>query len=107
MQRSEAWRTIRSFQRYRDDYRYNLIGLFGVMMNYELRRKNAYFCSEFVAEALRQSGLELWDRPSALVTPDDFFRHDSFELVYEGNLYDYPLLDVDRVRGLNEELALA
>ncbi|THF73614.1 C40 family peptidase [Cohnella fermenti] len=96
-QRAEAWGTIRAFQQNRDDYRYNLIGLLGVLMNRDLCRKNAYFCSQFVAEALRRSGIPLWDRSSALVTPDDFLRHGSFELVYEGNLYDYPLLDVKRI----------
>ncbi|MBB6636148.1 hypothetical protein H7B67_18660 [Cohnella thailandensis] len=106
-QRDEAWRTIRSFQQNRDSYRYNLIGLFGVMVNYDLRRKNAFFCSQFVAEALNRSGLSLWNRSSALVTPDDFLRHESFELVYEGNLYDYPLLDSNRVRGMGRELAMA
>jgi Orthopoxvirus protein of unknown function (DUF830). len=106
-QRDEAWRTIRSFQQNRDAYRYNLIGLFGVMVNYDLRRKNAFFCSQFVAEALNRSGLSLWNRSSALVTPDDFLRHESFELVYEGNLYDYPLLDANRVRGMSRELAVA
>ncbi|RUS48580.1 hypothetical protein [Cohnella sp. AR92] len=94
---AEAWRTIRSFQQNRQAYRYNLLGLFGVMFQYELRRKNAFFCSQFVAEALTRAGLALWDRPSALVTPDDFLRHGSFELIYEGMLYDYPLLDGDRV----------
>lgn len=96
-QREEAIRVVRTFQRDRDAYKYNLIGLLGVMLNRDLNRKNAYFCSQFVADALLRAGIELWDRSPALVTPDDFLRHGSFETVYEGNLYDYPLLDAERI----------
>lgn len=106
-QRAEAWRVIRAFQREKEAYRYNLIGLFGVMMNYDLRRKNAYFCSQFVAEALRRSGLKLFDRPSSLVTPDHFLRNSSFEKVYEGNLYDYSRLNAERMQGRADPLASA
>ncbi|RQW11131.1 hypothetical protein [Paenibacillus rhizophilus] len=60
--------------------------------------KNAYFCSQFVSEALRKSGLSLWDRPSTLVTPNDFLHHPAFETVYEGHLYDYPLLKRERLK---------
>jgi hypothetical protein len=95
-QRVEAWRTVQAFQKEKDAYRYNLVGLLGVMMNYDLRRKNAYFCSQFVAEALHRSGLNLFDRPPGLVTPDDFLRHASFETIYEGNLFEYPRLNAER-----------
>ncbi|CAM3766693.1 hypothetical protein COLU111180_07475 [Cohnella lubricantis] len=91
-QRAEAIRVLQLFQRNREDYRYNLFGLLGVLVGLDFKRKNAYFCSQFVAEALAQSGMPLWERPAALVTPDDFFRHPVFEKIYEGCLYDYPLL---------------
>ncbi|CAG7657498.1 hypothetical protein ACFQI7_35200 [Paenibacillus allorhizosphaerae] len=96
-QRAAVMQFIRNFQNDRDTYRYNLIGLLGVLFNYDFKRKRAYFCSQFVADALRQAGLSLWDRPSSLVTPDDFVRHPAFETVYEGRLYDYPLLDQERL----------
>jgi len=98
-QRERAIRVLRLFQRDRQCYRYNLAGLLGVALNFDLKRKNAYFCSQFVADTLLRSGLALWDRPPSLVTPDDFLRHGAFEPVYEGRLYDYPLLDVQRLTG--------
>ncbi|MDT3425712.1 hypothetical protein J2Z22_001231 [Paenibacillus forsythiae] len=97
-QRDAAIRIVRSFQKDRHAYRYNLIGLLGVLLNLDMETKNAYFCSQFVSEALRKSGLSLWDRPSALVTPNDFLHHPAFDTVYEGLLYDYPLLNRDRLR---------
>lgn len=96
-QYEEARRVVGAFKRQRDRYSYNLIGLVGVLLGRELGADDAYFCSEFVAEALREAGVKLWDRPSSLVTPDHFRGHAELETVYEGRLYDYPLLDRARL----------
>lgn len=103
----EATRVILTFEQNKQNYRYNLAGLFGVMMNVELNRKNAYFCSQFVAETLLRSGLALWDRPSSLITPEDFRRHPSFETIYEGRLYDYPLLDAKKIDSPRKEMPVS
>lgn len=96
-QYEEARRVVGNFKRQREQYRYNLIGLLGVLLDREMGADKAYFCSQFVAEALREAGLKLWDRPSSLVTPDHFRGHAELETVYEGRLYDYPLLDRARL----------
>ncbi|WP_062353868.1 hypothetical protein [Bacillus kwashiorkori] len=83
---------IRYFDSNKDRYSYNLIGLLGVLFHHPVGRKNAYFCSQFVAEVFQRSGLDLWNLPPGLVTPNDFFMHHSFEIIYEGKLYEYPLL---------------
>ncbi|MCI3923159.1 hypothetical protein MO973_23320 [Paenibacillus sp. TRM 82003] len=92
-QRVEIVRTLERFRRQKDDYRYNLFGLLGVLLDREWAPRNAYFCSQFVAEVLRSGIDRLWSRPSALVTPNCMLKHPAFEIVYEGCLYDYPLLD--------------
>lgn len=92
-QRANAIQIIRDFERKQHMYRYNLIGLLSVLLKLDLQPVHAYFCSQFVAETLRNSGLSLWDRPSTQVTPNDFLMHHKFEVVYEGPLYDYPLLN--------------
>lgn len=84
---------VETFKRRRDQYRYNLLGLLGVLLDRELGADNAYFCSQFVAEALSSAGVPLWERPSGLVTPEHFRLHGGLESVYEGRLLDYPLLD--------------
>lgn len=103
-QYEEARRVVGAFKRQQKRYSYNLIGLFGVLMNRELGADDAYFCSEFVAEALREAGVRLWDRPSALVAPEHFRTHVALETVYEGRLYDYPLLDRERLDGIGESV---
>jgi len=84
---------IQSFDENRDRYSYNLLGLFGVAIQYPIKPKNKYFCSQFVAEVFEKGGIELWDIPSALISPNDFLMHPRFELLYEGELYNYPLLN--------------
>jgi len=90
--------TISDFERNKDQYTYNLIGLLGVLFQYPIGKKNSYFCSQFVSEVFRKSGIRLWDLPSALVQPNDFISHERFEHIYEGKLYDYPLLDQDLIK---------
>ena len=88
---------VRHFINNRDSFSYNLIGLLGVLFGYPIGKKNAYFCSQFVAEVLEKSGIKLWDSPSGLVTPHHFLLHHAFERIYEGRLYDYPLLKRERI----------
>lgn len=95
-------RFIWSVQQDRHAYRYNLVGLLGVLFKVRLKRKKAYFCSQFVAEALASAGFSMDGLPPVLATPDDFLRHPAFEIVYEGSLFEYPLLDRDKLPyGLN------
>lgn len=92
-QRANLIRFIREFEKNEQLYSYNLIGLFGVLLELDLRPAHSYFCSQFVAETMRKSGIPLWDRPSTLVTPDHFLNQPQFHVVYEGPLYNYPLLN--------------
>ncbi|WP_228550157.1 hypothetical protein [Salinibacillus xinjiangensis] len=92
-QYSRIKNVIQSFNLNKDLYSYNLLGLVGVVFRRPIHLRNKYFCSQFVAEVFQQSGLKLWRLPSALITPNHFFKHKSFQIVYEGRLYDYPLLD--------------
>ncbi|HZJ86729.1 MAG TPA: hypothetical protein VFC75_00765 [Erysipelothrix sp.] len=75
-----------------DKYHYNLIGLIGAYFNRRVPRKNAYFCSEFVADVLYKSDLNIWDIPPHMVRPYDFGIDDRFEVIYEGLLRDYATL---------------
>lgn len=101
-QRDELRRMIHYHKWNRDAYKYNLLGLIFLTMKVNYAPKNAYFCSQFVAELLRGMNMKLWDRPSALVTPNDFLMHSQFEVIYEGKLYDYPQLS-DECPGIREE----
>ncbi|MFD0588961.1 hypothetical protein ACFQZE_13240 [Paenibacillus sp. GCM10027627] len=93
---------IKVIERNKASFAYNYIGLLGVLLNRDLKIDNAYFCSQFVAEALLQGGVKLWDsKPTALVTPDDFRQHSDMEVLYTGGLYDYPELDAGKLYQAN------
>jgi hypothetical protein len=82
-------RVLNVFVRSGNKYMYNLLGLIGVTLNEPIEFSNSYFCSQFVAEILQRSGIKLWDKLSALVTPDDFRNHEKLDLIYEGSLFEY------------------
>lgn len=67
-------------------YRYNLLGLIGVMLNRPFRRKNHYFCTQFVAAMLKESGIHDFKKDASLATPHDFHNIPGITPVYEGLL---------------------
>lgn len=80
---------IRYMEQNQDQYKYNLLGMLGIMLNIEMKREYAYFCSQFVASVFEQSGVTLVDKPSLFVTPGDLERTTMLELIYEGRLQAY------------------
>ncbi|MEO2207930.1 hypothetical protein ABGV42_29885 [Paenibacillus pabuli] len=82
-------RVLQIFIRSRQKYMYNLLGVIGITLKEPVEFSNSYFCSQFVAEILQRSGIKLWNKLPALVTPDDFRQSDRLKLVYEGKLSDY------------------
>ncbi|WP_206109997.1 hypothetical protein [Paenibacillus albicereus] len=92
-QYQRACGVIRSFEQTEDRYGYNLFGLLGFVLNLRFEPKDRYFCSQFVAHALERSGIALFDQSPALTAPHQFLEHSELEIVYEGPLSAYPLLD--------------
>ncbi|MGE7022868.1 hypothetical protein [Solibacillus cecembensis] len=80
---------IDTIEAQKEHYQYNLMGLFSILFNKQLNRKNAFFCSEFVASVLKQGeGIE-FNTPPSLVKPCDLYDAANFELVFQGRLRDY------------------
>lgn len=77
-------------------YKYNLLGLFGIILNKEVKRKNAYFCSQFVTTLLSQNGIILTDKSPGLSTPQDIRNSDRITLEYRGELCYYPFFVIQR-----------
>lgn len=70
-------------------YKYNFIGLFGARFDFEVKRKHAYFCSQFVSKVLQEVGLFPEDFPSHLVKPTDLVEHVNLKIEYQGSLSEY------------------
>jgi hypothetical protein len=75
---------IESFIYSKIHYRYNFIGLFGVLLNKPLKRENHYFCSQFVSEVLINSGIYSPNKIPELIKPIDLTSIENKELIYEG-----------------------
>lgn len=80
---------IRYFERNAPHYRYNFIGLFGVALNIEIERKNAYFCSQFVATVFEEGGTRLFEVKPLFVQPQHFCHVPSFQREYCGTIEAY------------------
>ena len=45
---------IKEIETQKEEYRYNLLGLFGFIFNKPIKRKKAFWCSQFVATVLKE-----------------------------------------------------
>ncbi|WP_440895591.1 hypothetical protein ACS127_13660 [Amphibacillus sp. Q70] len=78
--------TLTFFKNRKDSYHYNLLGLFGVMLNKPIQRSNAYFCSQFVAYLLIKAGIVSFDKPPELITPQDIQQLPGLISIYQGKV---------------------
>ncbi len=89
-QHEDLKQILHSFYSQKDQYKFNVIGLLGPMINRPVTRENSYFCSQFVGEALYESGIYSFNKDVGLIKPIEFATIPNLELVFEGVLQDYP-----------------
>ncbi|TMV50185.1 hypothetical protein FE783_11535 [Paenibacillus mesophilus] len=81
--------TVKELELREDDYKYNALGLLGVALNFKLKRKNAYFCSQFVSEMFLAGGVALTGKCPEFTTPGDLVKSRHASLLYTGSLRNY------------------
>ena len=81
---------VKKMEQGHEQYKYNLSGLFGVMMKKNFEREYAFFCSQFVTEVLQRGGIKVSDKPANMVMPRDIFNVKELDFVYSGSLKSYP-----------------
>lgn len=89
----KMYRYIKGIECQKECYRYNLLGLIGVLLNKPIKRKNAFFCSQFVATVLDESMSTNFGKDLSLVEPSDILLAADFELVFEGRLREYQYMN--------------
>lgn len=82
-------REVKHYQSNKHCYKYNFIGLFSVACGKQLKRQNAFFCSQFVATLLERVGLPLNGQPPCLMKPTDLASLSFLNMYYEGNMQHY------------------
>ena len=77
-------KNVEEFLKDKNKYKYNLIGLFGVLLDKPIKRKNHYFCSQFVSEILIKNKVYKSSKPPELIQTNDLFSIKNSEIIYEG-----------------------
>ena len=68
-------------------YGYNNLGVAAIIFNRKLKRKNKYYCSEFVKYLVDVGNVD--NNLPDIVKPQDFQNIDNVELIYKGKLRDF------------------
>lgn len=79
-------RKLRSMYAQREEYHYNVLGVFACYFNLSLQRRHHYFCSQFVAGLLENCGAAELPKPPALVRPADLCGLKELRPVHQGAL---------------------
>ena len=74
------------------NYKYNFLGLFGILLDKPLKRTNHYFCSQFVSKLLIESGIYKTSKPPELISTTDLMLIPNKEVIFEGLLNKFTKL---------------
>lgn len=88
-QYSALQKQIDKFMQRKTVYRYNFLGLIGILLNLPIKRENYYFCSQFVSEILMESNVHRWKKTPELMRTNDLFSMNNLEFVREGLVNEY------------------
>ena len=80
-------RMIKNINNNKNSYRFNVLGLMGVVFDIKVKRKRCFYCAEFVKHILDNSCIEV-SLPD-IIKPDDFRKIKGIKEVYSGLLDEY------------------
>lgn len=68
-------------------YKFNILGLIGAKFRYKIKRKNSYYCAEFIKDIMDESYIK--NNLPKVAKPDDFKNIENINLCYSGMLKDF------------------
>ncbi len=95
-------KVINYFKENKEKYRFNIIGLFCVSLKKQIKRKNTFYCAEFVQHVMKSSGILVKDLPR-VIKPEDFKRIERLELEYQGLLKKYKKRENPKLKEMLQE----
>lgn len=69
------------------DYKFNVLGLIGVVIHFKVKKEKCFYCAEFVKYVLEKSHIE--ENLPELIKPEDFKEISDLDIVYTGALREY------------------
>lgn len=85
---NKAKEEIDFFMKNIDDYKFSVLGVAACKFGIKAKRKNKFFCSEFVAEILTRSGAITLPKEPCLTHPRDYQSLPNVKKLYEGTIGD-------------------
>lgn len=100
-------RMIGAFEADKEKYKYHFLGLMAQSLRIDYERENRFFCTQFVAHVLTETGaLDLGKHPIH-VRSDDFRKHKDLHLIYEGKLKDVLYKVIEDIPNLTQSIKQA
>ncbi len=80
---------ISHFYKKKLEYKFNITGLFLNPVGIDYTTDNSFFCAEFLAHLLKESGCYDFNMPNTRITPEHFYEFEGAKLIYDGYIQDY------------------
>lgn len=78
---------LKYFNRKKDNYKFNFIGLCSIAFHIKINRENCFYCAEFIKYVFEKSDIKT-NLPE-LITPEDFLNIPNSIPIYNGYLSNY------------------
>lgn len=79
--------SIERIQNEKEQYKFNVLGMFAIGLNIKVKAKNSFYCAEFVKHVIEESDIDM-ELPE-LVRPESFKNIYGAKEVYKGLLKEY------------------
>ena len=73
---------------HKDEYKFNILGLFLAGFNRKRKQEKTYYCAEFVKKVLEKADVDVSNLPED-IKPENFKNLKDSKLIYKGLLKDY------------------
>lgn len=80
--------TIEFVKEHKDEYKFNILGLFLAGFNKKRKAEKTYYCAEFVKALLEKSEIDTTGLPD-IIKPEHFKKIKNSKLIYKGLLKEY------------------
>lgn len=87
-QHKEIKNKIKKMMEHKDEYKFNIKGLFLVALNKKVKRPKTFYCAEFVKYVLDSNNIDTKNLPE-IIKPEDFKKLLNAQLIYRGKLRKY------------------
>ena len=95
---------INHFKMNTQKYSFNILGLACVSIKRKIRRKNNFYCAEFVKHVLKSAGITSVAELPEIIKPEDFKKIEGLQLEYKGILKKYIKRNKPKIKDLMKSM---